>query len=437
MTASEVRNVFDIILMQRFYFPGRAICGKNALSRHFLNLLFGGRNAQFTQRGRHLNGVIELFHGINAGERRFLVGGLWCHIQNLRCKTGEPGVICIADISGPTAPDGGQARAMRHIEQAAQFMLHLMSGPIAMVAAAVGQAVMRQAAGPHDLGACVVIIRVLHYNQRIADHGLHQSLSNAVRNFHASTVVKVAFHGMHEDVHAAAGCLIGWKRHGQLRVHNRKYGSAIVAAVTALYPAILIGDNGGLAHLASRCGNGQNCSDGKAALGLTLKVIKIPHIAAIEHAVSNGFRRIDHTAAAHGEDKIDALTAGKFNALINQRKTRIGYHSAQFNVCNAGSVQRLLHAIQQAGSAGAVPAVMDQDLFASLRLDQFTDLFLRFAAKDHFRRGIVDKIFHRCVLSFSKFIMAEVPQIFFSIAIFTKKRKSACGFQKNFLTKTF
>ncbi len=134
-------------------------------------------------------------------------------------------------------------------------------------------------------------------------------------------------------------------------------------------------------------------------------------------------------SVAPTEQKAEELKAVALDFLEQK-----GYPQCELSYAQYYGGDALLNLVPlQDDLVGAVPAVMDQDLFASLRLDQFTDLFLRFAAKDHFRRGIVDKIFHRCVLSFSKFIMAEVPQIFFSIAMLTKKRKSEVLIRGTFL----
>ena len=65
---------------------------------------------------------------------------------------------------------------MGDVVQPAQFVLDHVAGKIAAVVAAAGQVVVRQRAGPHHLGAGVVILRITVQDVRVPHHGAEQPL---------------------------------------------------------------------------------------------------------------------------------------------------------------------------------------------------------------------------------------------------------------------
>lgn len=55
---------------------------------------------------------------------------------------------------------------------------------------------------------------------------------------------EIAFHGVHENIHAAAGRLKGRQRHGQLGIHERQRpGRAISVLKLRLEAVFLVGHN--------------------------------------------------------------------------------------------------------------------------------------------------------------------------------------------------
>ena len=124
---------------------------------------------------------------------------------------------------------------MRHIKHTAQLVLQLVGGPVAAAHnAAAGQAVVAQAACPHDLGAGVIIFGVLHQNQRILFHGAQNANGDIVGHIIVFFIGEKALHGVHHNIGAAAGRLVIRQGVGEGGVHNSKAGAAQIAAVGAL-----------------------------------------------------------------------------------------------------------------------------------------------------------------------------------------------------------
>ena len=88
-------------------------------------------------------------------------------------------------------------------------MLQLVGGPVAAAHnAAAGQAVVAQAACPHDLGAGVVIFGVIHQDQGVLFHGTQNANGDIVGHIIVFFIGKKALHGVHHNIGAAAGRLV-------------------------------------------------------------------------------------------------------------------------------------------------------------------------------------------------------------------------------------
>ena len=147
-------------------------------------------------------------------------------------------------MARPAAPYGRQPRTVSHVKHAAQLVFNHVRGPVAAVRAATGQPVVRKAASPHDFGSGVVVGRIIaQHGGMVHDHA-HEALADAVRYVHVRAVPKIAFHGVHEDIHAAAGRLKGRQRHGQLRIHDGKGRTGHICLEAAFEAVFLVGHNG-------------------------------------------------------------------------------------------------------------------------------------------------------------------------------------------------
>ena len=58
----------------------------------------------------------------------------------------------------------------------------------------------------------------------IADYGTHQCFRNTVCNLHIAAIGKIALHGVHQNICAAAGSLVIRQCHSKLRIHDGKTG---------------------------------------------------------------------------------------------------------------------------------------------------------------------------------------------------------------------
>ncbi len=257
---------------------------------------------------------------------------------------------------------------------------------------------MRQAAGPHHLGAGVVVLRVLHQDLGVGHHRAQQALGDGIGDLHVAAVGEVALHGVHHDVGASAGGLVVRQRHGELRVHDGEFGPGEVAAVTALDLALLFGDHGGVAHLAARGGEGQYHAQGQAGRGLALVVVEVPDVALVGHAVANGLGGVDRAAAAHGQQEVNALLLAQRDALVHQAQPRVRHRAAQRDIGDAGFIQRVRDLLQKPRAHHAAAAVVDQHLAAAEFPDQLRNPGLRVPAKDHLGGGVVLEIKHDGVL---------------------------------------
>ena len=274
-------------------------------------------------------------------------------------------------------------------------MLQLVGHPVPAVVAAAGQAVVRQASGPHDLRPGVVVLRILRQDLRVLLHRAQQALRQRVGDLHVPAVGEVPLHGVHHDVRAAAGRLVVRQGHGQFRVHDRELRPAVVAAVAALHQALFLRDHGAVAHFAARRRDGQDDAQGQAGRGLALVIIEIPHVAVVGHAVADGLRAVDGAAAAHGQQEVYAFLFAQFNAFVHQAQVRVRHRTAQGHKGNARRFQRIRDPLQQAGADHAAAAVMDQDLSAAEFLHQVGDPGFRALSENHFRGGIVIESEHR------------------------------------------
>ena len=108
-------------------------------------------------------------------------------------------------------------------------------------------------------------------------------------------------------------------------------------------------------------------------------------------AVGDGLAGVDDRAAADGQQEVHAAGLGQLDALAHLGQMRVRHNAAQLHVEDTGLVQRLLDAVQHAGTHGALAAVVDQHAGAAELLHQGTDLFDGTLAKFDLGRGVIGK----------------------------------------------
>ena len=253
---------------------------------------------------------------------------------------------------------------------------------------------MRKAACPHDLGARVVILGIVAEDERLRHDGAQQAFGDAIRDFHRVALNKVALHGVHENIGAAAGGLIIRQSHGQFGIHDGELRAADIVVIAALDAALLFGDDGGIAHFAAGSGDGQHHADGQTALGLALVIVEIPDVAVHAHAVADGLGRVDDAAAADGKDEVNAFLFAQVDALIDEGEMRVGDDAAKLDMRDVRRVEGRFDLVEQAAAARALTAEMNQNLFAALRADEVADLLMGIFAEIDVGRGVIAEIAH-------------------------------------------
>ena len=114
----------------------------------------------------------------------------------------------------------------------------------------------------------------------------------------------------------------------------------------------------------------------------------------LSQAVSDGLAGVDDRTAADSQQEVYAVGLGQLNALAHLGQMRVRHNAAQFHVEDARLIQRLLDAVQHAGTYSALAAVVDQHAGAAKLLHQLADSFDRTFAERDFGRGVIGKSKH-------------------------------------------
>lgn len=107
--------------------------------------------------------------------------------------------------------------------QRRQLVFQPMSGPVLM-AAHSGESLMAEHAGPHDVGAGVVVVGVGQHARRLGADGVHERQVQVVSHGHRAHVVEEALKQVAEHVGEAGGRLEGRQREGELGFMKANFG---------------------------------------------------------------------------------------------------------------------------------------------------------------------------------------------------------------------
>ena len=254
---------------------------------------------------------------------------------------------------------------------------------------------MGETARPHKLGARVVVVRIGKSLFRIRHYGFEQPLAHTVQKLRVFGIGKIAFHRVHHDVHTAARRLIGGQRAGESRIHNGEARAGAFVIDALFEPAVLVGDNAGIARFAARGGDRQHCADGGARLRRGLAHEEIPDIKfGIGERVANGLRRVDHAAAADGEKKVRACFFCESDALAHLAEPGVRLHAAEQLVRDALGFERIGAAVKQPRAHGAAAAVNDERMRAAAFADKLAAAAFGVAPENDLRGNAVFKVLH-------------------------------------------
>ena len=284
---------------------------------------------------------------------------------------------------------------MGHVKHATQLVLQTVADEVSRRDAAAGQVVMGQAARPHDLRPGLQILRLPVQDAGLSHHGAKQPLGQTVGEFEVAAIDKIALHGVHHDVRAAAHALVIRQGEGEARVHDGKARAGDVVVIAALVARVLLGEDGAVAGLGAGGGDGEDGAHGQHRLGRAGMGIELPHVLVrLAHAVGDGLGRVDHGAAADGQQKVRVHLLPQDDALVDLADARIGHHAAQRGVADACLLQRHQHLHQQAALDRALAAVDDQRVSAAEAAHAVPDLLHRAGAEEHLGGGVIDKVVH-------------------------------------------
>ena len=173
--------------------------------------------------------------------------------------------------------------------QRRQLVLQTVGGPV-LVAAHSGEPLMAEHAGPHDVGAGIVVVGVGQHARRLGADGVHERQVQIVGHRHRAQVVEEALQQVAEHVGKASGCLEGRQGESELGVHEGELRTLGVVGVPGLAAQLVVGDDRVLRGLAAGGGDGEHHGDGQHVVVGSLGFEEFPHVAFHAGAVGDGLR---------------------------------------------------------------------------------------------------------------------------------------------------
>ena len=124
--------------------------------------------------------MVKVNHRVNAQQGHLFVGAVRRHPHDIPGKADEAGQAVLINIPCPAGPEGGETRAVGHVEHTAHLVLHFVGHEIAAGDAAAGEAVVREAARPHHLGPGFIVGGVGVEDAGVLHHRAQQALGQRV-----------------------------------------------------------------------------------------------------------------------------------------------------------------------------------------------------------------------------------------------------------------
>ena len=230
------------------------------------------------------------------------------------------------------------------------------------------QRVERPGGRPHDVAACLVVLRVLDGDARTVDERTHEPFVEVV----AGVVVLVAavlLQEVRHDIENAGHHLILRHRERQLRVQNREFRhQPAVEDLAELEVLRVVGDDGTAVHLRAGAHHRQHATDGQdTQIGgriITFHVIGLPRVSVEPCGGSHALGIVTHGAATDREDEIDIVLASEFAAFVKLLHRRIRHHAGILHDGFAGLVQDGQHRVVKSSALDGSAAIGEHDCLA-------------------------------------------------------------------------
>ena len=255
------------------------------------------------------------------------------------------------------------------------------------------QAVERQRGRPHHVGA-VGVHRLRrsqdtrpHFNQR-----LQNALGEAVLHQRVDGVGQVLLRGVHKGINHAVGQLLRRQRVGLGRVQHRKARKAVGTAKGQLGALGAVRDDGAVVHLRAGGRQRQHGAERHGPRDVAPALFQnAPGVALDVHRCRDELDGVDHRAAAHGEQEIEAALTNLLHGAQRRFVAGIGLDARERRV--GARAQGLAHLGQRAVLLGAGAAHQDQ--YTRLRGHQAIQVGHAALAKGNVGRVVKVKIQHR------------------------------------------
>jgi len=156
-------------------------------------------------------------------------------------------------------------------------------------------------------------------------------------------LVKVSFHDVRHHVHGAGRGLIGRQAERELGVHGGELGSQGERRAQAHFALRFdLRDDAVAAGFAAGGGNGEYHADGQGLFDDGSAFEEIPKVAIVQGSGGNGFGRINHASAAHGQHEVGLEIAAECHALVNFLVDGVGLYAVEGDVRQTGFGEKRL-----------------------------------------------------------------------------------------------
>ena len=232
------------------------------------------------------------------------------------------------------------------------------------------QRVERPGRRPHQVAACLVVLRVFVGNAAGVQDGAHQALADVIARVIILTG-EILLADVIEDIVDACYHLAMWQCHRVPRVQDGKARDDLLVCkdVTYFLLCLLIGDDTTCIHLRARPGHRQHAADRQRLAGRLLKAHEI-FLPRIFLAVDRNGHRLGIVAdrtAADGQEQIRLMLARDLDALIELCERRIRHDARDLCHILALRLEDLDDIIVDAVLLDGTAAVDQDDVLAVLR----------------------------------------------------------------------